>query len=234
MIDHLSGPLKAEILFYNYRVLFINQPLFGMFILGSREHVIHQVAARAVASEQFAADDVLFTIGQQCFVASCLEAGLVRYKKGKKAMQLLIGAASSSPRPYRRTNSNIEPFTCDVGASQWFCEAALFTVWYHVGNLIALANCRLLTIDPQSFGDIVSSDLEAWLHTTQYARSFLESLNLKTSDGALSDIDAMSSAAPTPSETGRQPGCCPGGLFSKSTEAPQGQRGGNHVGSVLP
>merc|ERR1712039_548816 len=73
-----------------------------------------------------------------------------------------------------------------VTAGQWIADGTLWTTWTHLGDLMAVSDCRLFALDARKFQEI-ASQFEHTEWTTSYAAQFIENLN-KLKDEELSDV----------------------------------------------
>merc|ERR1712051_248759 len=60
---------------------------------------------------------------------------------------------------------------------EWLSEAVLFTVWRHMGDLFALCESELLSVNPEQFMSVMSVHPRPWNLTQSYARKFIKLLN---------------------------------------------------------
>merc|ERR1712051_954247 len=60
---------------------------------------------------------------------------------------------------------------------EWLSEAVLFTVWRHMGDLFALCESELLSVNPEQFMSVMSVHPRPWNLTQSYARKFVKLLN---------------------------------------------------------
>jgi len=81
-----------------------------------------------------------------------------------------------------------------VTSSYAICEPALWTVWQHMGDLIASSESQLLHLKASHFIDAMSSNPKARELAKEVATRFVERLN-RQSRMELSDIEHMEQVA---------------------------------------
>jgi len=64
-----------------------------------------------------------------------------------------------------------------VGEGQWITEAVLWTPWVHLGDLQALTDSQLITVDANSFGSAVRNATSLWSVLHRYGLAFVLELN---------------------------------------------------------
>merc|ERR1712113_1112596 len=75
-------------------------------------------------------------------------------------------------------------YTCPpvgVDEEEWVSEAALWTLWIHLGDLEANTECQVVTIETKSFGAAVSTNVIIMPIVQAYAQKFCVLLNNLTS-----------------------------------------------------
>lgn len=169
LISCLSAPLQAELQYHMYKELFHMTKLLRHLSKNQR-NTVHCVAAEALFVEVLAARDSLFVSKTLARGMFSIETGLLQYRKRR--------SSKDAPRDEGRF----------LEQGQWLCEAALFTLWAHVGTSRAITDSRTLRIDPDLFAVVVARDPHAYIKTAEYAMSYVKHLNtLERTD--LSDVD---------------------------------------------
>lgn len=59
----------------------------------------------------------------------------------------------------------------------WLCEAALWTVWENLGELLAAENGSVCALDVEEFAAVIKEHLHALVDVVNYARNFVAKLN---------------------------------------------------------
>jgi len=80
---------------------------------------------------------------------------------------------------------DIQPHPVDLTIR--VAEAALWTRWTHKGTLQARKECSVVTINSHFFAEAMRSHRDAWLETSDYARSFVSGMS-KPSVTKLTDL----------------------------------------------
>jgi len=62
-------------------------------------------------------------------------------------------------------------------ATDWVCEAALWTPWAYQGTTQAIDECELIYIDSDGFGKVIEEQPSLWAFFAQYAMEFVLCLN---------------------------------------------------------
>jgi len=78
------------------------------------------------------------------------------------------------------------PIGFDLQNKEWLSEAVLFTTWRHRGNLLAMTESELLSVDPEQFMIVMSVHPKPWHYAVFYARKFIQLLNSSLSE--LTDV----------------------------------------------
>ncbi|CAE8593574.1 unnamed protein product [Polarella glacialis] len=69
----------------------------------------------------------------------------------------------------------------------WIAEPVLWTSgWFHLGQLVATADCELVKVDPTAFAAVAGTSKSLKMLTALYAKGFLDWLSKQGDD--LSDI----------------------------------------------
>merc|ERR1719331_3754045 len=74
-----------------------------------------------------------------------------------------------------------------VNAGDWVCEAVLWTMWVHHGDLRAHKECQMITIDGHKFSQLMRKNNILWIQLHKYAAAFVAELN-KISAETLTDL----------------------------------------------
>merc|ERR1712038_59633 len=74
-----------------------------------------------------------------------------------------------------------------VRRGHWISEAALWTMWKHVGELQANMECGFLGLHAECFITAVPTPSELWVLASEYAFEFVKNLNALETD-SISDL----------------------------------------------
>jgi len=100
--------------------------------------------------------DALFVPGEALPQAYCLRSGALSYYQDPECA--LVDVSTSVP----------------VAAGTWFCEAALWSHWIHVGTAEATAQCKLIVVKAELMTDILKMPMRNVIRsmTQQYGQKF--------------------------------------------------------------
>merc|ERR1712151_53665 len=124
---------------------------------------MHRLSNTVLTRKSLASFDVLFTGGSTGTQMHCVVSGSLRYVKMK----------SAEPIPVRE--------------GDWLCEPALWTSWFHLGEVQSTTDCQLVSVGAVAFGEAMSQDPALFLLVSDYAAKFVQWLNELDFDG-LTDV----------------------------------------------
>lgn len=152
ILDKLSGPLYAELLYHLHRPNMSKHALLGTVV--PREPHVTKRLASLIGTKYLATGDALFERGMEADSMFFVCSGELEY-----------------------TREGWEPH--DVEAGRWFSEPALWVErWHHEGCLRADAGpSRLILITAADFVQEISKAPALWANVTGYALSYLELMN---------------------------------------------------------
>jgi len=153
LLSTVSEPLRVELHFEMYEVVFKSHPFFSYYTLYF-PHIMRKVCHHATSTSKYAHGDVIFNAGEipsqpRVYI---VRGGVLEYKSAHDEKKIV------------------------VTEGQWISEACLWTKWHHRGVLSAASDCRLVLLDAKRFRDIVCH-FSSELHPTGYASSFVRALN---------------------------------------------------------
>jgi len=164
MLLHLvSDQLRAELHYEVHLHLLMVHPFFDLYNLVS-PICIRMICHRAIDMLSLHSHDVLFSM----FEAS-VKPKMFIVQTGTLQYSTSFGMCQK------------------VTPKQWISEAVLWTHWIHRGTLKAKTESRILAIDSQQFGKLVSIYQTQEGHANKYAAKFVEALN-ETEICRISDI----------------------------------------------
>eukprot|EP00429_Kryptoperidinium_foliaceum_P095690 CAMPEP_0176249624 /NCGR_PEP_ID=MMETSP0121_2-20121125/34073_1 /TAXON_ID=160619 /ORGANISM="Kryptoperidinium foliaceum, Strain CCMP 1326" /LENGTH=422 /DNA_ID=CAMNT_0017589329 /DNA_START=18 /DNA_END=1282 /DNA_ORIENTATION=- len=149
----LSTTLRSQLRFEIVSPNLTRHPLFRLWTTMDAM-LMQRVCAQAVQFLNLRPKDDLFTAGTVSPCAYVLVNGKMAYSQ----------YPDSSPVPKATSEE------ADVG--QWFCEAALWVEWTHVGRAEAEDACHLLSISAEALSQSVQQDFIIRGVAAEYGRQF--------------------------------------------------------------
>jgi len=167
ILEHLSEQLYNELLFELSAKHLKVHPLF-LELQSVSSQTVYRLASAAISSKRLAKHDYLFILSEK-----------------PSHMAIVIQGKFE----YRRDNSRGDSIRELVDKGEdWIAEPVLWsTSWYHLGDCLALAESRLMLVEPTKFCEVVKRNPKAWLLVTTYCRKFIRWVNSADID-ELSDI----------------------------------------------
>jgi len=176
LLKMLPDNLCREVSLELYQPVLTAHPFFKLFFKLSRG-VMQKLCAN-LTQVALSQDDELFAPGQAAQTMYFVQFGTLVY--------------------------DMEDFGNDpviVKAHDWFCEAALWTQWVHQGAMVATAGCDLVTLDGETFRNMMAHHrADLWL-PRRYAKAFLQAVNSKKAfvdHEALNGEERLSDLMPPP------------------------------------
>lgn len=163
LLARLSAPLVAELMYYKYLPHMQTNPLLE-FLCREGSLVMHKVAIEALFSKMGGRNDVMLSFGHQADEVFYVMHGELQYSWHQQF-------------EHRR----------EVKVGQWVGEPSLWTMWLHLGDLIATAGIHLLVVDVVKFGEAIKKNPELWATVVMYAGAFVQHLK-NTPVNLLTDI----------------------------------------------
>jgi len=152
----LSGPLHDELRAKTSCVHLVIHPLFHHCDRYLR------VFSRALSDIYFGRGDCAFTCGEQGSSMLFVCAGVFSYQLGE-----LLGDCAHIPTGRHQ----------EVGEGNWIAEAVLWTSWLHQGDLLALSEGQVISIDAHQFSEAVQVFRPLWVAFRAYAKRFVQAMN---------------------------------------------------------
>jgi len=149
----ISEPLRVELRFEIYSPPLCVHPFFMSYI-SECPNVMKKVCHSAMSMCLVSAGDTVFFAGES-------PASPKLYFVNRGIMQYVTASASPTL----------------VSEGTWLCEASLWTAWTHRGNLSALQDCRLYTLDALEFQAIATQFEHGDFDPGKYAEKYVEALN---------------------------------------------------------
>merc|ERR1712012_455507 len=161
VLGGLSEALHNELMHEMYSPELAAHPFFDA-LKASMPAVMHRLCRVALKLHCYAEKEVAFSAGDEA----------------KKMYFIKTGALE-----YAQLNN---PIGFDLQNKEWLSEAVLFTNWRHRGNLLAMTESELLSVDPEQFMTVMSVHPKPWHYAVFYARKFIQLLNSSLSE--LTDV----------------------------------------------
>jgi len=188
----LSQPLRYEVKHESFAPHLFMHPLF-MAIGEQTKAFTESLQAVSLANK-----DVCFATGQAAVNMWFVVDGELFYTVQEDEEDLdddeAISNSDGSSTGHKETGqSDFMPFSsytdeeeeslCEEGLNsrvaegQWITEAVLWTPWIHLGDLQAITDCQLITVDANSFGSAVRNATSLWSVLHRYGLAFVLELN---------------------------------------------------------
>eukprot|EP00747_Dinoflagellata_sp_TGD_P089376 gnl/TRDRNA2_/TRDRNA2_164301_c4_seq1.p1 gnl/TRDRNA2_/TRDRNA2_164301_c4~~gnl/TRDRNA2_/TRDRNA2_164301_c4_seq1.p1 ORF type:complete len:731 (+),score=143.81 gnl/TRDRNA2_/TRDRNA2_164301_c4_seq1:312-2195(+) len=129
---------------------------------------MHRLTNKAVDSKSLARDDVLFIQGE----------------KADHMYYSFFGVLTYVQEPANPSSKKIPPRQVE---NDWIAEAVMWTPWVHLGQLCAVTECDMITVNAEKFIEVVRGNPIVTALATQYATRFLHWVN-SLDDAGLTDI----------------------------------------------
>mmetsp|Transcript_74777 Transcript_74777/g.226559 ORF Transcript_74777/g.226559 Transcript_74777/m.226559 type:complete len:252 (-) Transcript_74777:52-807(-) len=131
----------------------LKHPFFD-YLNAEMEVVMHRLCRLALHQQSYAEREVVFGAGDEATKVFFVKSGSLDYT--------MMDGMTLQPPPQPR---------------EWIGEALLWTVWRHQGDLLAMIESELISIDPNQFVAVMSVHPKPWFYAKRYADKFLEYLN---------------------------------------------------------
>lgn len=162
LISVLSEPIKEEIRYHVFVPFFSKSTILRRMCYDNEATMLK--AAAAIITEYIAQDDVLFSEGNSTQMVWCIEEGTMSYSCAKRD----VNHCGDKDEQFLETT---------VSAGTWISEPAFWFPWIHRGQLRAFSECRLMELNIETFGQLVSESFESWRTCSAFAAKVLGSLN---------------------------------------------------------
>lgn len=195
ILNLLSGPLVALLAYELNKRSIDAHPFFAYFKQGQLRTIMIRLCHSVLKFKNFANEDVVFRLGEEATCMYFVQSGRLDYIHSSGLadddhMSSMRSTMNSSVRADSENQDLDEPkFGYDMDhepslsgkpvlqRKSWLAEPALWTTWWHRGNLQCEDACVLCTIEPQLFVEIVRGHSIPWNFCRQYAISFVHHLN---------------------------------------------------------
>mmetsp|Transcript_130525 Transcript_130525/g.325621 ORF Transcript_130525/g.325621 Transcript_130525/m.325621 type:complete len:251 (+) Transcript_130525:1-753(+) len=155
VLNLLSEQLRNELLYVVSFACMTTHPLFEK--AGNISNLgMNQLSSTALAHTFLAVGDVLFSKGTKAAHMFILVSGELQYVKAEDF----------------ETGQGV-----NVKGDDWLCEQVLWSDWIHLGSGLSIVECKMVSIHPQAFADVIRRDIPTFMLTCLYARNFINWLN---------------------------------------------------------
>jgi len=120
-----------------------------------------RVFGRALSAAALAHGDMIFTCGEQARRVVFVSSGALEYT---------LGEVTDSPQ-HGEAHGEV------LRENKWVCEAVLWTPWLHLGDLLAVTESQIVSVDAASFSEAVQINKPLWHAVHRYADKFVRALN---------------------------------------------------------
>jgi len=156
LLQLLSEPLREELRHETLKMHLCVHPFFSCC------HDKTKVFGRALGEVHPAGGDDLFQCGNEASQLLLVSGGLLEYTLG--VPNDVVYDVDMDPRDY-------------VLIGQWACEAVLWTPWIHLGDLMAVEESQVITVEAETFAKLVAANNVMWAGMRRYCDAFLRELN---------------------------------------------------------
>lgn len=163
LLQIISEPLRMEIHYNMYMPVLCSHPFFAQ-LQTIAPQAVRRICHASTEVLMLTAGDTLFTVGE--------------IPKKERMCFLIRGAM---------TYTDAEGDVFEIEKGRWFCEGCLWTLWVHLGDMIALNDCTILALDSDAFFQIAASFPSFLELAVVYGVDYVSTLNLEDDDG-LSDV----------------------------------------------
>lgn len=164
LIQVLPQQLSIELRREMWSPTLLVHPYFKTIHL-SHSRTERDLCHKAVVEHGVFEDDVVFSVGVACSKMYFPTGGRFKY-----AGQSRFAVDDDS-------SDEDQPHNVIVDIDTWLCEAVLWTSWHHLGDLTALSNGLLVTVDTDLFATVVQEHSSSLEDTVRYARFFVDAIN---------------------------------------------------------
>jgi len=163
VLDGLSESLQNELTHQMHSPHLLEHPFFR-YLNEEMEVVMHRLCRIALKPQSYAEREFVFGAGD--------EAKKMFFVKSGKLDYTTMDRTSLNPPPRVR---------------EWISEALLWTSWRHQGDLLAMIESELISLDPGQFVEVMNVHPRPWFYAKQYAFRFIKLLN-RLGKAAVTDI----------------------------------------------
>lgn len=180
----LSEPLAERLSYEMYEPILTFHPFFSKYS-ELNESAFLMVCKQCINHLYYSNGDRVFSAGKAASSMLIVTRGLLTYSYNpdgglvKKHRKIKDDRSSTSLKQKLKTqlsrSKSVERLVDqEVRERQGVCEAVLWMPWDHVGTLIAVTVCELVSVNPDKFAMLTKSHTTAHILAQRYARSFVE------------------------------------------------------------
>jgi len=173
----LSEPLRDEVKLKTFRPFLLHHALFNII----QDYL--NIVTRSMRTVCLARGDFIFLLSQHASHMLILTHGEARYFKGTASQAEADEDSNAGISTYVSDVLELDHITDIVGGGEnvhegsWACEAALWTPWFHMGDLHAITECQIMKIGSQHFRKAASMHRELVRTIRAYCELFVQRLN---------------------------------------------------------
>lgn len=168
LLHLLSGPLRLELELEIHAPLMIEHSFFNLYYL-TNQVAMSEICLRGLGSVLLSRHDCLFRTFADSHHMYFLEGGVLVYRRAKGA---------------RRTRCRVK---MQKGSN--FCEPVLWLCWIHRGDMKALIESQIVTLNAVSFVEITESHHDIFTYGCEYAHTYLRQMRDSVAqDGYVWDV----------------------------------------------
>jgi len=166
LLLRVSEPLRMELHFEMYIPVLSQHPFFSCYSFEC-PLTMHKMCHHATSMLQLSCGDIIFSVGE--------------IPANPKVIFTVSGILTYMHFSFGNT---------ELPRGHWAAEANLWTAWMHVGTLRASVYGQICTLDSKQFQEIASQFDSVRFSPRQYAKCFVELLNVTEALSDLSPEDA--------------------------------------------
>lgn len=141
----------------------------------------HRLSDAAISKKHLACGDNLFFSCEVATQMYFVSAGQLQYMKASPQADLpqpdLSRLSTTSRITELTAPANTFIASAYVSEEDWISEAVLWTQWTHAGDMQAVTESTLITLDGAHFGEVICMQLPCWEFARTYAQKFVSLLN---------------------------------------------------------
>mmetsp|Transcript_46367 Transcript_46367/g.100829 ORF Transcript_46367/g.100829 Transcript_46367/m.100829 type:complete len:664 (-) Transcript_46367:80-2071(-) len=161
LLAYLSGPMHVELrkeLFSPY----LGRHMFFSHYSTQSNAAMSQLCFSAVSKQSLSKGDSVFSLGSTAQAMYFLVSGTLFYERPKGIRWNL-----------KTTIAGKDPRLKTVVRGSYFCEAVLWTPWFHRGTMGTLIESEVIQLDAAKFRDITQQHRDVFAYAKEYANRYL-------------------------------------------------------------
>lgn len=165
LLSLLSEPLKEELRHEILKQHVAVHPLFKVGMNTTRSF------SKSLSESSLASGDVLFSCSEEAKSMVFVSNGTMEYTIGR------LERPDGMTSPESKISGNTRKFSQSVHRLQYVSEPVLWCTWLHVGDMIAITESSVVSVDSGAFGQSLSNNQPVWTAVKRYARKYVNELN---------------------------------------------------------